>query len=173
MTSAAVQAPGSGPTFVPATGPHAHHHHLTPRISRAATPVSNTPSRSHSQNVANHSADTTANNDISDDSFLSDSTSSNGRSSIPGGVQPSQNGVGLGILPNSTDNVTNNQTYSNANAVDDDANEEAEQDDMNMYADGLDADDDFMDEEDRLIRQGGIGIPVGPVSFVIMRSAMG
>lgn len=69
--------------------------------------------------------------------------------------------------------MTNNQTYSNANAVDDDANEEAEQDDMNMYADGLDADDDFMDEEDRLIRQGGIGIPVGPVSFVIMRSAMG
>ncbi|KAJ9127893.1 hypothetical protein QFC24_000178 [Naganishia onofrii] len=76
--------------------------------------------------------------------------------------EPSQNGVGLGILPNSTDNVTNNQTYSNANAVVDDANEEAEQDDMNMYADGLDADDDFMDEEDRLIRQGGIGIPVGP-----------
>ncbi|KAJ9108900.1 hypothetical protein QFC21_000221 [Naganishia friedmannii] len=163
MTSAAVQPPGSGPTFVPATGPHAHHHHLTPHISRAVTPISNTPSRSHSQNVANHAADTTANNDISDDSFLSDSTSSNGRSSVPVAVHPSQNGVGLGILSNSTDNVTNNQTYRNASAVDDDANEEADQDDTNMYADGLDADDDFMDEEDRLIRQGGIGIPTGPM----------
>ncbi|KAJ9125243.1 hypothetical protein QFC22_000198 [Naganishia vaughanmartiniae] len=161
MTSAAVQAPGSGPTFVPATGPHAHHHHLTPHISRAATPISNTPSRSQSQLLANHATDTATNNDISDDSFLSDSTSSNGRSSVPVGVHnSSQNGVGLGILPNSTGNMANNQAYSNADtADDDDVNDE---DDMNMYADGLDADDDFMDEEDRLIRQGGIGIPVGP-----------
>ncbi|KAJ9101924.1 hypothetical protein QFC19_005005 [Naganishia cerealis] len=159
MTSAAVQPPGSGPTFVPALGPHAHHHHLTPHISPAATPISRTPPKSHSHGVTTGS--TATSNEISDDSFLSDSTSSNERSSILGGGSAAQNGVGLGVIPNLDDNATPNQAYVTANPVDDDANEEAEQDDMNLYADGMDADDDFMDEEDRLIRQGGIGIPVG------------
>lgn len=164
MTSAAVQPPGSGPSFMPATGPHAHHHHLTPHVTPSHTPASHTPSRPNSQSGIRRSGSREGgiNSETLDKSLLSATSNEHDDPSYPGGVS-TNGGVGLGIHTDLPDHSTSHAVHHATSAVRDDE-EDSERDDTNMYTDGLEADDEFMDEEDRLIRQGGIGIPLGLVS---------
>jgi hypothetical protein len=160
MTSAAVQPPGSGPTFVPATGPHAHHHHLTPHVTPLHTPAPSTPSRSQSHAASHPLSQGEINGEAVDKSLLS-ATTTNDQGIIPEPLATQNGAVGLGIRADSLD--SSSPIYS-ALSKEDENGEDGHYDESNVYADGLEADEEFMDEEDRLIRQGGAGIPIGPVS---------
>lgn len=162
MTSAAVQPPGSGPTFVPTSGPHAHHHHLTPHITPSQTPAPNTPSRSQSRSGSNASPQGGVNSEALDKSLLSATANTNDSAIIPEATNASNGGVGLGIK---TDPSGSTSPIYSAVSKENEQGNDGQYDESNMYADGIEADEEFMDEEDRLIRQGGIGIPVGPVSL--------
>jgi hypothetical protein len=101
-----------------------------------------------------------------DKSLLSATSNEHDRAVYPDGV-PTNGGVGLGIHTDLPDYSSSNDAHVAAVAVRDEE-EDSEKDDTNLYTDGLDADEEFMDEEDRLIRQGGIGIPIGPVSIRVV-----
>lgn len=148
---------------MPSSGPHAHHHHLTPHVTPSHTPVSHTPSRPHSQSALRRSTEEGVNSENLDKSLLSATSNEHDRALYPGGV-PTNGGVSLGIHTDLPDYSSTNDAHVAAVAVRDEE-EDSEKDDTNMYTDGLEADEEFMDEEDRLIRQGGIGIPIGPVSI--------
>lgn len=109
------------------------------------------------------------NSDTLDNSLLSATPTNHDRSSLPGGSSLSNGAIGLGIHTGSLDNSTQDEAHVVAVAVRDEE-EDSEKDETNMYTDGLEADEEFMDEEDRLIRQGGIGIPLGPVSTCYSRT---
>lgn len=160
MTSAAVQPPGSGPTFVPATGPHAHHHHLTPHVTPSHTPAPSTPSRSQSHAASHPLSQGEVNGEALDKSLLS-VTTTNEQGIIPEPLATQNGAVGLGIH---ADPLGSSSPIYSAVSKEDENGTDGQYDESNVYADGLEADEEFMDEEDRLIRQGGAGIPIGPVS---------
>lgn len=162
MTSAAVQPPGSGPTFVPASGPHAHHHHLTPHITPSATPAPNTPSRSQSHALSDSITHGGINSEALDKSLLSAPAKEDNGAIIPDSLIAPNGAVGLGINADPLSGTS--PIHSAPSKEDSEHDDDGEYDESNIYADGMEADAEFMDEEDRLIRQGGIGIPLGPVS---------
>lgn len=102
------------------------------------------------------------NSEALDKSLLSAPAKEDNGAIIPDSLIAPNGAVGLGINADPLSGTS--PIHSAPSKEDSEHDDDGEYDESNIYADGMEADAEFMDEEDRLIRQGGIGIPLGPVS---------